>query len=223
MKPQVLMATAAVPGSRSELRCWRHDRDFSFRLGGVELMSSRAHGSEEQLAELALGRLGERAAAAVLVGGLGLGFTLARALALLGPAGRVVVAELVPAVVQWNRELLGHLAGHPLRDPRAEVVVDDVGAVLRAARARFDAVLLDVDNGPAGLTRAANDGLYGERGLAAVAAALRPGGVLAVWSAGRDRLFAPRLRRAGFRVDEVRTRARRTRGPVRTIWLGVRP
>ena len=218
------MGTAAVPGSRAELRCWRHDRDFSFRLGGVELMSSRAHGSEEQLAELACERLGERAAAAaVLVGGLGMGFTLARALALLGPAARVVVAELVPAVVQWNRELLGHLAGHPLRDPRVEVVIDDVGAVLRGGQARFDAVLLDVDNGPAGLVRAANDGLYGERGLAAAAAALRPGGVLAVWSAGRDPAFALRLRRAGLRADEVRTRARRTRGAVRTIWLGVRP
>ncbi len=220
MIPIELMGTAVVPGNRGELRCYRHDGDFSFRIDGTELMSSRMHGSEEQLAELAFAKCG-KPAGSVLVGGLGMGFTLARALALLDENARVVLAELVPEVVAWNRDLLGHLAGHPLRDPRVHVLLDDVGNVLRSGRAQFDVILLDVDNGPAGLTRKDNDRLYDECGLAAATAALRQGGVLAVWSSAPDRAFVQRLQRSGLKVTEVATRARRTRGPARTIWLGV--
>lgn len=219
MIAQQLVGKARIPGHHAELHCYRHDRDFYYRIDGVELMSTRVFGSEEALAELALQRLHPRTATRVLVGGLGMGFTLARTLALVGSDAVVEVAELVPEVVTWNRELLGEFARHPLRDPRTRVVVGDVGEVLAASAAIYDAVLLDVDNGPAALSRPGNDRLYGAHGLAAARAALRPGGVLAVWSSGADPAFAASLRRAGFLVTEHRVRARRTRGPRRTIWV----
>jgi spermidine synthase len=219
MLPHELMGTARVPGQDRELRCYRHDGQFTFRVDRTELMNSRVHGAEEELAEHALARLPDRASARVLIGGLGMGFTLARALALLGPAARVDVVELVPEVAIWNRELLGHLSGHPLRDPRVALELADVGGVIRRARAAWDAILLDVDNGPEGLTSAANDQLYGDAGLAAAFAALRSHGVLAVWSAAPDREFSARLRRQCRRVEEIRVRARRRRGPARTIWV----
>ena len=219
MIAQQLVGTARIPGHDAELCCWRHDRYFFIRIGGVELMSTRVHGSEELLAELALQRLGARPAPRVLIGGLGMGFTLARALALVDAAAVVEVVELVPEVVTWNRELLGEFARHPLRDPRTRLVVGDVGEVLANARAAHDVVLLDVDNGPEALSRPGNRGLYGERGLATARAALRPGGVFAVWSSGDDPAFAARLRAAGFHVGEQRVRARRTKGPRRTIWV----
>jgi spermidine synthase len=222
MIPQELMGAAKVPGQDRELRCYRHDGHFTFRTGRIELMSSRVHGSEEELAERALLRLPDPGSPRVLVGGLGMGFTLARALALLGPDAVVDVVEIVPEVVTWNRELLGHLSGHPLRDARVVLQVADVAAVIRGTRAAWDAILLDVDNGPEGLTSAANDQLYGDAGLAAACAALRPGGVLAVWSAAPDRAFPVRLRRHFRLVEEIRVRARRGRGPVRTIWVAQR-
>lgn len=220
MIPRELLGIARVPGHRGELRCFRHDRDFSIWIDRTELMSSRVHESEEALAELAIERLGVREAPRVLVGGLGMGFTLARALALL-PANAVIeVAELVPAVIDWNRDLLGQCAGHPLRDPRTRVFVGDVRDVIKAAKGTYDAVLLDVDNGPEGLSRPGNDRLYDERGLAAIHAALRPDGVLAVWSSGGNDDFDARLRRT-FRVQKHHVRARRTKGPRRTIWVAV--
>jgi spermidine synthase len=182
-------------------------------------MSTRVHGSEEVMAELAVQRLHPRAATRVLVGGLGMGFTLARTLALVGAAAVVEVVELVPEVVTWNRELLGEYSRHPLRDPRTRLVVGDVAEVLAAARGVYDAVLLDVDNGPEALSRPGNERLYGERGLAAARGALQPGGVLAIWSSGADPAFAARLPRAGFLVAEHQVRARRTKGPRRTIWV----
>lgn len=217
-----LVGTASVPGHRGELRCYRHDRDFAIWIDRTELMSSRVHGSEEALAELGLAHLAGRAAPHVLIGGLGMGFTLARALDVLPRDATVDVAEIVPAVVEWNRELFGHCAGHPLRDPRAHVSVGDIADSIATANGKYDAILLDVDNGPEGLSRPANDRLYGARGLAATHAALRPAGVLAVWSSADHDAFDGRLRRAPFRVETHRVRARRTKGPRRTIWVAAR-
>jgi spermidine synthase len=186
-------------------------------------MSSRMHGSEEAMATLACGRLHTVAAPRVLVGGLGMGFTLRATLDLLPRDASVVVAELVPAVVEWHRGPLGALAGHPLKDKRVAVEVGDVGATLRASRAQFDAVLLDVDNGPAAFTASHNQGLYDDRGLAAARAALRVGGMLAVWSAWDDRKFEQRLRYGGFSVTVERMRARLKKGgPRHTVFLGVK-
>lgn len=221
MIPHELIATAQVPGG-GELRCYRHDRDFAIRIDGVELMSSRVHGSEEAMAEFAIERLPERTAPRVLIGGLGMGFTLARTLALLPKEAVVEVAELVPEIVRWNREIFGHLAGEPLRDPRAKVLVQDVKDRIGAVNGLYDLVLLDVDNGPEGLTRRGNDQLYSERGLRKLHGSMRSQGVAAVWSSRPDARFEPRFRAAGFHVEEHRVRARRTKGPVRTIWTGVR-
>jgi spermidine synthase len=217
--PHELLGTAIVPGHRGELRLYRHDGDFTLRIDRHELMSSRVHGSEEVLAEAALQPLGALPAPRVLLGGLGMGFTLARTLALVPGTAEVVVAELVPEVVQWNQDWLGELTGRPLADPRVRVHVGDVAQVLAQPGVGFDAILLDVDNGPEGLTAAANDDLYQARGLSVAKSALRAGGVLAVWSSAPDASFTVRLRQAGFAVEEVRVKARRTRGPVRTIWV----
>lgn len=222
MLPHELVATARVPGHSAELRCYRHDGAYAIWLDRVELMSTRVHGSEQMLAELALERLGPRPAPRVLVGGLGMGFTLARVLALVGADAVVDVVELVPAIVDWNRDLFGACAGHPLRDPRTHLIVDDVGAVVRAANGSYDAILLDVDNGPEGLSRPQNDQLYGERGMVELRRALREDGVLAVWSSADHPAFDRRVRRSGFVVEQHRVRARRTKGPRRTIWVAQR-
>ncbi|MBI4510216.1 MAG: hypothetical protein HY698_11325, partial [Deltaproteobacteria bacterium] len=195
--------------------------EYVIRVDGFELMSSRAHGSEEHLARLACARLADRTDARVLVGGLGMGYTLRAALDSVSGHASVTVAELIPAVVDWNRGPLGDLAGHPLDDPRVTVVVDDVGAVLRKAAVRFDAILLDVDNGPVALTRKANQVLYSEPGLAVAKRALRAGGKLAIWSASGDARFEQRLRRAGFAVESHQVPARgASGGPMHTIFLG---
>jgi len=222
MIPWELLDSAQVPGSSGELRLYRRGKEFSIRVNGCELMNSRAHGSEDALAELASAKIADRPCPRVLVGGLGMGYTAAAALARLGPGSQVVVAELVPAVVRWNRGPLAGLAGHPLRDARVTVQEVDVAAILRTERRAFDAILLDVDNGPDGLSRKGNDWLYSQAGLDAAYAALTSKGVLAVWSSGPDSAFAKRLSRAGFEVDEVRVRARGSRGGGRhTIWLAV--
>ncbi|MBX3464143.1 MAG: spermidine synthase [Planctomycetes bacterium] len=221
MIPRELLATARMPGNTGELRCYRHDGDFAIWIGGTELMSSPVHGSEEQMAELAFERLGPRPGSQVLVGGLGMGFTLARTLALVDATAVVEVAELVPAVVEWNRELIGHCAGHPLRDERVRLFVGDVRERI-TGKGAYDVVLLDVDNGPEGLSRRANDAIYDDRSLVALRASLRAGGVLAVWSSADDPRFAGRLRRANFDVETHHVRARRTKGPRRTIWIAAR-
>jgi len=212
-----------LAGEARELVLWQRDTEFVIRLGPHALMSSAAHGSEEALAEAACARLAGRAGARVLVGGLGMGFTLAAALRSLPADARVEVAELVPAVVEWNRGPLAHLAGRPLEDPRAGVVTADVADRIRSARPAWDAILLDVDNGPDGLTVATNDRLYSDAGLRAAHAALRAGGVLGVWSVQPDAAFTDRLARAGFAVEEQRVRARRGKGGRHTLWLATRP
>jgi spermidine synthase len=222
MIPWELVDSAPVPGGGEELQLYRRGAEFSIRVRGQELMNSRSHGSEDALAELACARIARRRDACVLVGGLGMGYTAAAALARLGPEARVVVAELVPAVVRWNRGPLAALAGDPLRDPRLDLRVVDVGLLLPKSRGAYDAILLDVDNGPEGLTRKGNDRLYDLAGVSAAFTALRPGGVLGVWSAAPDRAFAESLRQVGFTVEEVRPAAR---GGWRRhiIWIASRP
>ena len=219
MIPRELLGTADVPGG-PPLRLIRHGRDFIIMLDRNELMSSRMSGSEAALGSMTCQRLRERAEARVLIGGYGMGFTLRAVLAALGPAARVTVAEIVPGIIDWARGPMVAMTGDCLDDPRVEVKLADVGACIAASPARYNAILLDVDNGPDGLTRAANDGLYTARGLASARAALRPGGILAVWSAGADAAFTRRLGQAGFAVDEVQVRARANgKGPIHTIWF----
>lgn len=222
MIPWTLLDTAKVPGG-GELKLWQRDAEFSIRLGRDELMNSRIHGSEEALADLACGRVADRTSPRILIGGLGMGFTLRAALNALKKDAEVVVAELMAAVIAWNRGPLAPLSGNGLDDPRVRLSEGDVGEVIRAEAAAYDAILLDVDNGPEGLTRAANDRLYDLDGLGAARQALRPKGVLAVWSAGEDTRFTQRLRRAGFEVEVIRTRARGPKGGAKhVIWMASR-
>lgn len=223
MIPWELLDSASMPGERAELQLWRRDTEFSIRLGNCEVMNSRLHGSEDALAEIACKRVGKRPNARVLIGGLGLGFTLAAALRYLGRDGEAVVAEIVPAVVKWNRETVGDVAGQPLKDKRVTVREDDVGKLIRAEKDAYDTILLDVDNGPDGLLRDGNVGIYTPTGLRAIYQALRPRGVLGVWSVGPCRAFTYRLRRAGFFVEEVPARIREGRGGRRhMLWIATR-
>jgi spermidine synthase len=220
--PWILLDSAPVPGGKGELRLLRRGAEFSIRLGREELMNSRLGGSEEALATMACERVRSKAPR-LLIGGLGMGFTLRAALAALGPDAGIAVAELVPAVVKWARGPMIEVFGDSLGDPRVSIHENDVGRLIRSGRSAFDAILLDVDNGPDGLTRESNDVLYDLAGLAAARTALRPGGVLAVWSAGPDLKFTQRLRKAGFAVDEVRVRANKSRaGAKHTIWIATR-
>jgi spermidine synthase len=204
-----------------EMRLARQGSELIIFAGGKPLMSSRMHGSEEALAAFGLLEARQCDEPCVLVGGLGMGFTLRATLDLLPPVATVVVAELVPAVVDWNRGPLGPLAGHPLKDARVEVALGDVADTLRGSPHRFDAVLLDVDNGPKAFTAAHNTRLYDDKGIEAVRKSLRPGGVLAVWSAWDDRRFEQRLRYGGFTVHVERVRGRLKKGgPRHTIFVG---
>ena len=222
MRPWELLAATTTPDG-DDMRLVKQDEEFVIWVNGRTLMSSRMHGSEEALATAACRRLQEAEGARVLVGGLGMGFTLAATLALLPADAVVTVAELVSAVVEWNRGPLGACAGHPLRDKRVRVTVNDVGFVLRGNPGGFDAILLDVDNGPAALTSLANEGLYDNAGVAASYAALKSGGVLAVWSAWEDRKFEQRLRFHGFEAEVERVRARLQKGgPRHAIFVGVK-
>lgn len=222
MTPWILVERSETPdGTRIELM--RRGEQFSIRANGELLMNSRVHGSEEALAEMALGALDGalRARARVLVGGLGCGYTLAAALSRLGPEATVSVAEIAPAVVRWNRDVLGQLTGKPLEDRRVSVLETDICALFRARRHRFDAVLLDVDNGPRAVARKSNGWLYTPSGLTAIRASLDPGGILAIWSAGPEVGFSDQMRAAGFRVVLQRTAAHRGRTRQRHwIWLG---
>jgi spermidine synthase len=223
MRPWTLLDSAQVPGNSGELRLYRRGDEYSIKImGRGELMNSRVHGSEDALAELACDRLADRAQPHLLIGGLGMGFTLAAALRCVGEEAQVVVAELVPAVIEWNKGPLGECAGHPLSDPRVRVRGGDVARVIDSEQQVFDVILLDVDNGPEGLTRKQNDWLYSEDGLNAAYTALRPRGVLAVWSAGPAQDFLQRLQKVGFEVDEVRVRAHGSKGARHTIWFARR-
>jgi spermidine synthase len=222
MIPWIQFDSAKVPGGREELRLKRRGSEFSIMLGANELMNSRLSGSEEALARLSCAKIRGRQQPKMLIGGLGMGFTLRSALAELGPDAIVVVAELVPAVVAWARGPMAELFAGSLDDPRVEIREADVADLITSSKGLYDAILLDVDNGPDGLSRGANDRLYDIKGLAAARAALTPGGVLAVWSAHPDKGFAARLRQSGFEVDEVNTRARGKRGARHVIWLAMR-
>ncbi len=219
MIPWEKLGEAAVPGSDLVLTLHRRDREFSLRVGGIELMNSRMHGSEEALAELALAGRKFSGRPRILIGGLGLGFTVRAALEHLQGDALVTVAELVPAVHAWNREHFGHLAGHPLDDPRVTVREGDVADLIRRPPTRFDVILLDVDNGPEGTTSDENEWLYSAAGTAAVASALSPDGVLAVWSSFPSPAYVQRLKSAGFRVSEHMVRARGKRAGRHFIWL----
>jgi spermidine synthase len=222
MIPLELVATATAPDGE-ELRLMRRGADFMIVLDRNELMNSRMSGSEEALATMTAGRLGQRAAQRWLIGGYGMGFTLRAALGALGPDARLTVAELVPEIIAWARGPMAALTTGCLDDPRVHVVLDDVADLIARGRGAYDAILLDVDNGPDGLVRDANDRLYTPAGLAAARAALKPGGVLAVWSAAKDAAFARRLAKAGFAVDEVTVRARGNgKGARHTIWFAAR-
>ncbi|HSR87625.1 MAG TPA: hypothetical protein VLL07_01620, partial [Pontiella sp.] len=212
MNPWILLDEVNVPGDGGVMKLYQRAHEFSISVKNEELMNSRMHGSEDALAELACSRLADRKSPRILIGGLGMGFTLGAALANLGANAEVVVAELVPAVVQWNRTHLAELAGYPLDDPRVTVSQSDVRLVIKKGKDAYDAILLDVDNGPDGLTHEGNDRLYTHGGLAAARAALKPGGILAVWSAEPDKSFSKRLRGSGFKMEEVSVRARGKRG-----------
>lgn len=219
-----LIDTAEIPREGGELRLFRRDNEFAIRIAGGQgdLMNSRTHGSEDALGRLACEALHDRKAARVLIGGLGMGFTLTAALACLPADAAVIVAELVPGVVAWNKNRLGECAGHPLRDSRVRVETADVRKLIEGASAEFDAILLDVDNGPEGLTHADNDRLYSLEGLSAAYNALRANGTFAVWSVSPSKAFVTRLRRVGFSVEERRVRAHRGKGSRHVIWLARR-
>ncbi|MEK7383429.1 MAG: hypothetical protein AAB262_09095 [Elusimicrobiota bacterium] len=222
MKDLEYLGGARIPGSGAILGLYRHGEEFTLRVHDTELMTSHVHQSEDALAQLACAKIASAPEPVILIGGLGMGYTLAATLKASGPAARVIVAELIPGVVEWNRGLLAHLAGNPLADPRVSVRLQDVALSLQTELAAFDAILLDVDNGPEGLTRHSNDWLYSADGLSAAYSALRPNGVLAVWSATPDKGFAMRLRKLGFEVTEVRTASSPdVRDDRHTIWLAV--
>ncbi|WP_342149754.1 spermidine synthase [Methylorubrum sp. SB2] len=222
MIPWEHLDTAPIPGEAGTLRLMRRGTEFSIQLDRNELMNSRLFGSEEALAQLAAERVAGVPAPRVLIGGYGMGFTLRAALSHFPQGAAITVAEIVPAVLAWARGPMAALTGPSLADPRVTIREADVAAVIRERANAYDAILLDVDNGPDGLTRAANDRLYDATGLASARAALRPRGVLAVWSAHPDAAFTRRLGQAGFSVEEVATRARGKRGARHVIWLAGR-
>ena len=220
MKPWQLLGQTRAPDG-SEIALTKRDTEYVILANGKSLMSSRMHGSEEALAAFAFKKFGAVEEPQVLVGGLGMGFTLRAALDLLPPDATIVISELLPAVVDWNRGPLGPLANHPLKDARVRVATGDVLMTMRERGGVFDAILLDVDNGPVAFSTEANSGLYSDAGLAAARYALKLGGVLAVWSAWEDRRFEQRLRYAGFAVDVQRVRARLKKGgPRHIIFVG---
>ena len=218
-----LLGTASVPGDGAMFRLMRRGDEFVIMAGTNPLMNSRLSGSEEALASLSWARIAGRRNPHVLIGGLGMGFTLRAALAIMPQAVRISVAELVPEVIEWARGPLAPLFDGCLDDHRVTVRLDDVGRVIATGKLAYDAILLDVDNGPEGLSRDANDSLYSRAGLAASRVALRPGGVLAIWSSHPDDGFTKRLADAGLRAEAIRVRARRGgRGARHTIWLASR-
>ena len=223
MIPWEKLAVARAPGGE-ELRLNRRGDEYSIRIGQNDLMNSRLSASEEALATVASEKLAGRPAPVLLIGGLGMGFTLCAALAKLPPDAKVVQVELVRELIEWARGPMASLFGDALDDPRVEIRVEDVGVTMRGARNAYDAILLDVDNGPEALTSRVNDALYGHAGLAVAFRALKPGGVLGVWSCAPDAKFAQRMREARFVVEEKRVKAHRGRSGARhVLWFGTRP
>lgn len=222
MIPWVQLDSAKTPDGGQELRLKRRGTEFSIMLGTNELMNSRLSGSEEALAKLSCERIAGHSRPTILIGGLGTGFTLRAALTELANDAGIVVAELVPAVVAWARGPMAEIFDGCLDDPRVTIQETDVGQLIRSRPAAWDAILLDVDNGPEGIVHKSNDALYSVQGLAAARSALKPGGVLAVWSQGPDSGFTRRLKQAGFAVEEVSTRANGKRGARHVIWIANR-
>jgi len=216
--------STSIPNGGGELRLFKRNEEYVIRIKGTQgdLMSSRTHGSEDALGVLACEPFSNKRSAKILVGGLGMGFTLTTALQSLHEDAVVVVAELVPGVVQWNRDIIGGCAGHPLTDKRVTIKNADVGKLIERANSEYDAILLDVDNGPEGLTHAQNDNLYSVDGLQAAHNALRDTGILAVWSASPSPKFTSLLKKTGFSVDERRVRAHNGKGARHIIWLASR-
>ncbi|MBL7981321.1 MAG: hypothetical protein JNL52_05870 [Flavobacteriales bacterium] len=225
MRINKLLDRAQIPDNGGELLLYQRGDEFSIEVAGIsgELMSTAIHGSEDALADLALQRLRTPSEAHVVIGGLGMGFTLAAVLRLVGNKGRVIVAELVPEVIKWNQGPMGERSGNPLSDPRTVVHQGDVLELIRAGNGSYDAILLDTDNGPEGLTQPRNNRLYSHRGLRSAYNALRPGGVLAVWSTHPHDPFTRRLGMAGFRVDEKKVFAHRDKGTKHHLWFAMRP
>ena len=221
MIPRILLGTASIPNNGGELRLTQHGNDFSISLKGVrgELMNSRVHCSELALAELGCAHIQGAEKSKVLVGGLGMGFTLVAALKATSKSSQVVVAELVPEVIEWNKGPLGECAGRPLDDNRVQVHLGDVAELFKTKKATYDAVLLDVDNGPEGFTQADNNDLYSIESLQAIQQTLHPGGMLAIWSAWHDPKFTLQLKKAGFKVEAKTVRAHKGKGSRHTIYL----
>lgn len=221
MIPWEQLGTAQIPNSGGELKFSRRGDEFSIRLSGIrgELMNSRVYNSEKELSKLGCAYIKSKQNSHVLVGGLGMGYTLAEALNSVTHSAQVTVAELIPEVVEWNRGPLGECAKNPLNDPRTKIHIGDVKQLLTQKKPIYDAILLDVDNGPEGLTHADNNWIYSESGLKDIYQSLCPNGVLAVWSAGPDYLFTVRLKKAGFIVDTHVVRARKGKGSRHTIFL----
>ena len=220
MLPWVELGRAKVPGG-GEFRLMQRGQEFTIFAGTIGLMSSRQSGSEEAMAKIAAERVGARPKVKVLIGGLGMGFTLRRTLADFGPDAQITVAELVPEIAgAWARGPLAEVHGPGIDDPRLLLVVDDVGAVM--ARDKYDAILLDVDNGPEGLSRPGNDALYSHAGISRAKSALKPGGMLAVWSVAPDPHFTKRLQQSGMKVEELKARAHGGRGARHVIWVATK-
>lgn len=225
MVPWVELGKAPIPNNGGELKFSQRGEEFSIRLSGIrgELMNSRVYNSEKELSRLGCAHVKSSKQAHVLVGGLGMGYTLAAALDMLNSNAQVTVAELIPEVVTWNRGPLGDCAGNPLKDPRTNVHIGDVKTLLLSHQPTFDAILLDIDNGPEGLTQSDNNWIYSLAGLQDINKMLRPKGVLAIWSAGPDQLFTVRLKKAGFEVNTQVVRARPGKGSKHTIFLAKKP
>jgi spermidine synthase len=210
MKPRVRLATALTP-SGSEMVLYQHDRDFSITVNGQDLMHSRQHASEQALARLGCAHLVDRKTPRILVGGMGMGYTLRQALDMLGPQAQVVVGELSADVVEWNRRFLGVLNGRPLEDPRLKIETGDIVELISGSVDKFDAILLDIDNGPSALTDPRNNRLYGNEGLEACRRALRDQGCLALWSAVASKEFEKLMRRNSFHVRRFMVPAQKGR------------
>lgn len=222
MLPNILLDTADIPNSTGKLKLYQTGKLFSIWITGereMELMNSFAHGSEEALAEMACTKVARRKDPSVLIGGMGMGFTLASALKHLLPNAKVTLAELIPKVVEWNRGPLGECAGNPLKDKRVKVEIGDVGKLLRAAESAYDAILLDVDNGPEAITTSNNNWLYSFHGLTVARHALKPNGIFSVWSVRNEPKFTERLERVGFKVTVEKVRTQGHKGSHHVIWL----